>query len=88
MMGATSSLDMIHVLHDIRYAAPPPPKKTRSELSRDADPTYYGFRDEEDGVLVPLERAAEERGMLARMFEQTVWPIVLLLEHPSAFLLS
>ena len=36
------------------------PKKTRAELMRDIDAAYYGFRDDEDGLLVPLEVEAEK----------------------------
>lgn len=35
------------------------PKKTRGELMRDVDADYYGYRDDDDGVLEPLEREAE-----------------------------
>eukprot|EP01107_Rhizomastix_libera_P016360 TRINITY_DN6747_c0_g1_i2.p1 TRINITY_DN6747_c0_g1~~TRINITY_DN6747_c0_g1_i2.p1 ORF type:complete len:285 (+),score=68.69 TRINITY_DN6747_c0_g1_i2:7-861(+) len=37
------------------------PRKTRSELFKLITADYYGFRDEEDGALAPLEQAAEER---------------------------
>lgn len=42
----------------------PPPKKSRGELAREADPFYYGFRDDEDQTLVPIEREAEQKGTL------------------------
>lgn len=42
----------------------PPPKKTRGELAREADPFYYGFRDDEDQTLVPIEREAEQKGAI------------------------
>lgn len=35
------------------------PKKTRGELMRDVDADYYGYRDDDDGMLEPLEREAE-----------------------------
>jgi len=35
------------------------PKKTRGELMRDVDADYYGYRDDDDGLLEPLEREAE-----------------------------
>jgi len=34
--------------------------KTRGELFKSVDADYYGFRDEEDGLLEPLEREAEK----------------------------
>lgn len=42
--------------------APAPPRKTRGELMKNIDADYYGYRDEDDGVLVPLERQAEKEG--------------------------
>lgn len=35
------------------------PRKTRAELMKNVDPDYYGWRDEDDGVIVPLEAEAE-----------------------------
>ena len=34
-------------------------RKTRGELMRDVDADYYGYRDDDDGVLEPLEAEAE-----------------------------
>jgi len=42
--------------------APKPPRKTRAELMKDIDADYYGYRDEDDGRLLPLEKEAEENG--------------------------
>lgn len=39
---------------------PPPPKKNRGELMKDVDADYYGYRDDDDGVLIPLEEKAEK----------------------------
>ncbi|XP_050978325.1 pre-mRNA-splicing factor ISY1 homolog [Labeo rohita] len=39
----------------------PPPRKTRAELMKDIDADYYGYRDEDDGVLVPLEQEYEKQ---------------------------
>ena len=39
------------------------PRKTRSELAELVDADYYGYRDEEDGILVPLEQQEEEKGL-------------------------
>lgn len=44
------------------FLAPPPPRKTRGELMKDIDADYYGYRDEDDGVIVPLEQEAEKKG--------------------------
>ena len=44
------------------FAKPPPErqKRTRHEMMKNVDADYYGYRDDDDGVLEPLERAAEE----------------------------
>ena len=39
-----------------------PPRKTRGELARNADADYYGYCDEDDGVIVPLELDEEKKG--------------------------
>jgi pre-mRNA-splicing factor ISY1 len=41
---------------------PPPPRKTRAELMKDIDADYYGYRDDDDGILTPVEHDEEERG--------------------------
>ncbi|KAG7478106.1 hypothetical protein MATL_G00076850 [Megalops atlanticus] len=41
----------------------PPPRKTRAELMKDIDAEYYGYRDEDDGVLVPLEQEYEKHAI-------------------------
>jgi hypothetical protein len=42
---------------------PPPPRKTRAELMKDIDADYYGYRDDDDGILTPLEQNEERRGI-------------------------
>lgn len=49
--------------------APAPPRKTRGELYKDVDADYYGYRDEDDGVLVPLEQDAEREAIARAMDE-------------------
>lgn len=39
-------------------------RKTRAELMRHIDADYYGYRDEDDGILLPLEEEVEEKLML------------------------
>jgi pre-mRNA-splicing factor ISY1 len=41
-------------------------RRTRAQMHRSINPDYYGFRDEDDGLLVELERGAENK-----MREQT-----------------
>eukprot|EP00004_Rigifila_ramosa_P028339 TRINITY_DN9586_c0_g1_i1.p1 TRINITY_DN9586_c0_g1~~TRINITY_DN9586_c0_g1_i1.p1 ORF type:complete len:253 (-),score=78.96 TRINITY_DN9586_c0_g1_i1:33-758(-) len=57
--GAAKDLPGVREL----FEKPPPAKirKTRYELSRTVDTDYYGYRDEDDGVLLPLEAAAEQQ---------------------------
>jgi len=49
--------------------APVNTKKTRAELMKDVDAQYYGFRDDDDGLLVPLELKAEKEAT-ARLIEE------------------
>ncbi len=35
-------------------------RKTRFAMHKAIDPDYYGFRDDDDGVLEPLEAEAEK----------------------------
>jgi len=35
------------------------PRKSRTDLMKHIDAEYYGYMDDDDGVLIPLERAAE-----------------------------
>ncbi len=37
-----------------------PLRKTRFQMHKAIDPDYYGFRDEDDGVLVRVEAEAEK----------------------------
>lgn len=41
---------------------PLPPRKTRAELMKDIDADYYGYRDDDDGILTPLEQNEERIG--------------------------
>lgn len=49
--------------------APVNTKKTRAELMKDVDAQYYGFRDDDDGLLVPLELKAEKEA-IARLIDE------------------
>ena len=42
--------------------APPQARKTRGELMKDIDADYYGYRDDDDGLLIPLEQEMEQKG--------------------------
>jgi pre-mRNA-splicing factor ISY1 len=50
----------------------PPPKaarKTRGELAKMVDADYYGYRDEDDGVIVPLEQERETQAIAEAVAE-------------------
>lgn len=55
--GAAKDLPGVRELFE--QEPPPPPRKTRTELMKDIDADYYGYRDDDDGILVPLEDKAE-----------------------------
>jgi pre-mRNA-splicing factor ISY1 len=42
-------------------------KRTRGDMYKGIDPDYYGFRDEDDGVLVAAEAAAEAEAVAASL---------------------
>lgn len=63
--GAARELPGVRELFE--NAEPAAPKKSRAELMRDIDAAYYGFRDDEDGLLVPLEVAAETAAIEASL---------------------
>lgn len=44
-----------------------PPRKTRTELMREIDADYYGYRDDDDGLLLPLEIEAEKKGKMNKI---------------------
>lgn len=56
--GAAKQLPGVKELFEVE-----PPKqvrRTRHQMYKGIDPDYYGFRDEEDGVLLKVEAAAEK----------------------------
>lgn len=52
-----------------KKAAPEREKRTRFEMMKTIDADYYGYRDDDDGILVELERA-EEPKKLQKNLEQ------------------
>lgn len=38
---------------------------------RDVDADYYGYRDDDDGLLMPLEQEAEKEGLLSMCIRKT-----------------
>ncbi|XP_060561898.1 pre-mRNA-splicing factor ISY1 homolog, partial [Ruditapes philippinarum] len=59
--GAAKDLPGVRELFE--QEPPPPPRKTRGELMKDIDADYYGYRDEDDGVIIPLEKEAEKKAI-------------------------
>uniref|UniRef100_A0A3Q3XJ20 Pre-mRNA-splicing factor ISY1 homolog n=1 Tax=Mola mola TaxID=94237 RepID=A0A3Q3XJ20_MOLML len=59
--GAARDLPGVRELFETEPA--PAQRKTRGELMKDVDAEYYGYRDEDDGVLLPLEAQYEKQGM-------------------------
>lgn len=57
--GAAKELPGVRELFE--QEPPPPPRKTRAELMKDIDADYYGYRDDDDGILEPLEQAGENK---------------------------
>ncbi|KAK3512573.1 hypothetical protein QTP70_017225 [Hemibagrus guttatus] len=60
--GAAKDLPGVRELFEKEPVAPL--RKTRGELMKDIDAEYYGYRDEDDGVLVPLEQEYEKQAIL------------------------
>lgn len=54
--GAAKDLPGVRELFE--QEPPPPPRKTRAELMKDVDADYYGYRDDDDGILIPMEEKA------------------------------
>ncbi|XP_067133845.1 pre-mRNA-splicing factor ISY1 homolog isoform X1 [Centruroides vittatus] len=59
--GAAKDLPGVRELFE--QEPPPPPRKTRAELMKDVDYSYYGRRDDDDGILIPLEYEEEKKAI-------------------------
>ena len=57
--GAAKKLPGVRELFS--RAAPERQKRTRFEMMKGIDADYYGYRDDDDGILAPLEAAAEAK---------------------------
>ena len=66
--GAARDLPGVREL--FQQEPPKPKRKTRSELSKNVDADYYGYRDDDDGVLAPIEADIEKQ---ARMQSVAKW---------------
>lgn len=54
----------------------PPPRKTRAELMKAIDFEYYGYLDEDDGVIVPLEQEYEKKCRSTDISFHYIWPLI------------
>lgn len=63
--GATKDLPGVRELFE--QEPPTQARKTRAELMKDIDADYYGYRDEDDGVLIPLEMGQEKEAIAAKV---------------------
>jgi pre-mRNA-splicing factor ISY1 len=52
--------DLPGVREVLQNTAPEKKKRTRGDILRHITPDYYGYRDEDDGVLLPAEAQAEK----------------------------
>ncbi|XP_025197369.1 pre-mRNA-splicing factor ISY1 homolog [Melanaphis sacchari] len=66
--GAAKDLPGVRELFE--HEPPPPPRRTRAELMKNIDADYYGYMDEEDGLLLTMERKKEKK-MLEALGQKT-----------------
>ncbi|TRY70199.1 hypothetical protein TCAL_01209 [Tigriopus californicus] len=59
--GAARELPGVRELFDAQPA--PAPQRSRAELMKDIDSKYYGFLDDDDCRLIPLEIIAEQKAV-------------------------
>lgn len=59
--GAAKELPGVRELFE--REPPMPPRKSRGELMREIDASYYGYLDDDDGVLIPLEEKASKEAL-------------------------
>jgi len=63
--GAAKDLPGVRELFE--QEPPPAPRKTRAELMKDIDADYYGYRDEDDGIIVPQEAVQEKKAISVKV---------------------
>ncbi|KAK3612064.1 hypothetical protein CHS0354_021752 [Potamilus streckersoni] len=65
--GAAKDLPGVRELFE--QEPPPAPRRTRAELMKDIDADYYGYRDEDDGIILPVELEQEKKAITAKVRE-------------------
>lgn len=53
LFGNTRNTFIAGVRELFEQEPPPPPRKTRAEMMKDIDADYYGYMDDDDGILIP-----------------------------------
>ena len=77
--GAARDLPGVRELFEVK--APEEVPKTRTELMKYVDADYFGYRDEDDGIIIALEKDAEHR---ARKLALERWKNNLIIEQEKA----
>lgn len=54
-------LNMLYLFYNIFLTGASKVRKTKGQLMKNIDADYYGYRDEDDGVIVTLEAELEEK---------------------------
>ncbi|KAL5015219.1 hypothetical protein ScPMuIL_009489 [Solemya velum] len=65
--GAAKDLPGVRELFE--QEPPAAVRKTRTELMKDIDADYYGYRDEDDGIIVPVEQEQEKQAITAAVLD-------------------
>ncbi|XP_060075436.1 pre-mRNA-splicing factor ISY1 homolog [Ylistrum balloti] len=65
--GAAKDLPGVKELFE--QEPPPMLRKTRAEMMKDIDADYYGYRDEDDGIIVPIEVDIEKEAIATAVRE-------------------
>lgn len=65
--GAAKDLPGVRELFE--HEPLPTPRKTRAEIMKDIDADYYGYRDDDDGIIVPLEIEEEKKAIVKAVEE-------------------
>lgn len=65
--GATKDLPGVRDLFE--QEPQKPARKTRAEMMKEIDADYYGYRDEDDGIIVPQELELEKKVMAEKIAE-------------------
>jgi len=68
--GAARDLPGVRELFSSKTPAPAA-KRSRGQMYKCADAWYFGYRDEDDALLLPLEKAAEEEAVATAVLEWT-----------------